>query len=230
MDYFAAATLLTKATQAKTPINQLAKIPYWENLFPAAAGQLGFGAPGKSANLGCATGNNVNATNYTATQAMYDMYSCFSFNETSALFFADLLCQPACSQLPGQSSSQANNFFDDQWSSLYSWRSIGNSSYHAGQFTLRHPTSHGFAFDLNYTYSKSIDIGSNAERINQFEGVGLGSQIINSWQPNALRSVSDFTRSMPTGFTTCRWDRAGSLAVACTEHSMPSLVVGRSQA
>jgi len=191
MDYFAAATLLTKAAQAGTPITQLANIPYWENLFPAAAGQLGFGPRGHSANLGCAPGDSVNG-NYTATQAMYDMYSCFSFNETSALFFADLFCQPACSQLPGQTAPTANNFFDDQWSSLYAWRSIGNANYNAGQFTLRHPSSHGLAFDINYTYSKSIDIGSNAERINEFEGFGLGSQIINSWQPNALRAVSDF--------------------------------------
>src|SRR5205807_10135780 len=60
------------------------------------------------------------------------------------------------------------------------------------QFMLRHATSHGLSLDFNYTFSKSIDIGSNAERINQFEGFGLGSQIINSWQPNALRVVSDF--------------------------------------
>ncbi len=47
-------------------------------------------------------------------------------------------------------------------------------------------------FDLNYTLSKSIDVGSNAERINEFEGFGFGSQIINSWFPNQMRAVSDF--------------------------------------
>jgi hypothetical protein len=45
---------------------------------------------------------------------------------------------------------------------------------------------------LNYTYSKSTDVGSNAERINEFEGFGLGSQIINSWLPGQNRAVSDF--------------------------------------
>ena len=29
--------------------------------------------------------------------------------------------------------------------------------------------SSGLLFDLNYTYSKSIDVGSNAERVNGFE-------------------------------------------------------------
>jgi hypothetical protein len=193
MDYFTAATMLTKAANAGTPIDQMAPIPYWENLFPAAAGQLGFGPPGvgNEANVGCA-GSNPLVTNYTATQAMYDMFSCFAGNETSALFVADLNCTPACSQLPGQSAPQPFNFWDDQFSSLYAWRSIGNSNYHGLQLTLRHAMSRGLQFDFNYTYSKSIDIGSNAERINEFEGFGFASQVINSWVPGQLRGVSDF--------------------------------------
>jgi Carboxypeptidase regulatory-like domain len=193
MDYFAAATTLTRAANLGTDIRALAPIPYWEHLFPAAAGNLGFGPPGDPANLGCARGDNVNATNYTATQAMYDMYSCFGGNETTGLFVADLLCLPACAQLAGQpAGGQPFNFFDNQWSSLYSWRSVGNSAYHSAQLSLRHAMTHGLQFDLNYTFSKSIDVGSNAERINQFEGGGFASQIINSWSPNQLRSVSDF--------------------------------------
>jgi len=194
-DYFTAATMLTKAANAGTDISQMAKIPYWENLFPGAAGQLGFGPPGGTAtsnNSGCAPGVNYNTTNYTATQAMYDMFSCFAGNETSALFVADLDCLPACSQLPGQSAPQPFNYWDDQFSSLYAWRSIGNSAYNGLQLTLRHAMSSGLQFDFNYTYSKSIDIGSNAERINEFEGFGFASQVINSWAPKQLRSPSDF--------------------------------------
>ena len=120
------------------------------------------------------------------------MYSCFPGNETTGLFVADLLCLPACAQLAGQSTGQPYNFFDDQWSSLYAWRSIGNSSYHSMQLSLRHAMTSGLQFDFNYTFSKSIDVGSNAERINEFEGFGFGSQIINAWSPNSLRAVSDF--------------------------------------
>ena len=79
-----------------------------------------------------------------------------------------------------------------QYSSLYGWFSNGNSSYNAGQFSLRHREAHGLVFDVNYTYSRSIDQGSNAERINQFEGGGFASQVINSWFPKQLRAVSDF--------------------------------------
>jgi hypothetical protein len=190
MDYFAAATALTKAANAGTDISQLAPIPYWEHLFPAAVGSFGFG-PG-AGGLGCAPGNSSFAGTTTATQAMYDMYSCFAGNETTGLFVADFLCLPACAQLAGQTTQTPFNFFDDQWSSLYAWRSTGNSAYHGLQLTLRHAMSSGLQFDFNYTFSKSIDIGSNAERINEFEGFGFGSQVINSWAPNQLRAVSDF--------------------------------------
>jgi hypothetical protein len=187
MDYFTAMTLLSKAANAGTNISSLAPIPYWENLFPGAAGNLGFGPPGNPANLGCAPGNDVNATNYTATQAIYDMNACFVGNETTSLFFLDLpdFCLPSCSKLG------PNAYFDSQFSSLYAWRSIGNAAYNGMQLTLRHK-GHGLDFDLNYTFSKSIDVGSNAERISLFQGFGFASQIINSWAPGQLRAVSDY--------------------------------------
>ena len=194
-DYFKAATMLTKAKVAGTDVSQLAKIPYWEDLWPQAAGKPGFGVGGGA---GCApNSSNIPSTSFTATQAMYDLYSCFKFNETSALFYADLPqsfngndCAPACSTVNGKYAPF--NFWDDQWSSLFAWRSIGNSAYHSMQLTLRHAMTHGLQFDLNYTFSKSIDIGSNAERINEFEGFGFASQVINSWSPGQLRAVSDF--------------------------------------
>lgn len=52
--------------------------------------------------------------------------------------------------------------------------------------------THGLQWDFNYTFSKSMDIGSNAERINQFDAFYQADQIINSWSPAQLRSVSDF--------------------------------------
>lgn len=195
MDYFKAATMLTKNTNAGTDISQIAPIPFWEDLFPTAAGQLGFGPPGDPRNLGCAPGNNVNATNYTATQAMYDLFACFPSNETTAMQVFDLFCLPACAQLPGQPlGGEPFNFFDDQWSSLYAWRSIGNSSYNALQLNLKKAMSSGLQFDFGYTLSKSIDIGSNAERINALNTAtgGFYDQVVNAWSPNQLRAVSSF--------------------------------------
>lgn len=83
-----------------------------------------------------------------------------------------------------------NAFFNSQFHSLYAWRSTGNSNYHAMQVILRKRMSHGVQFDFNYTYSKSIDLSSDAERIDAYSG--LGGQVINTWDPKALRAVSDF--------------------------------------
>jgi hypothetical protein len=52
-------------------------------------------------------------------------------------------------------------------------------------------------FDFNYTFSKSIDMNSNAERINEFEnGAGTAlaynSQTVNAWSPFQLKAPSDY--------------------------------------
>jgi len=81
-------------------------------------------------------------------------------------------------------------FLDSQFAALYAWRSISAAAYNALQVSFRHHMSHGLQFDFNYTYSRSIDISSDANRIGAEDG--LGSQIINPWDPKALRAVSDF--------------------------------------
>jgi Carboxypeptidase regulatory-like domain/TonB dependent receptor len=179
MNYFQAGTLLSKAFNAGTNVANLAPIPYWENLFPGAAGV--------ALSSGCAPGSSGFSGTPTATQSIYDMWSCYVGNETSALFNLDLpdICFPACSKLGPYA------YFSPQYSSLYAWRSIGNSAYNGLQLTLKHK-GRGLDFDFNYTFSKSIDVGSNAERINEFQGFGFASQVINSWAPKQLRAVSDF--------------------------------------
>jgi len=124
-------------------------------------------------------------------QAAYDLFCGFSFNETTALQGLD--------QGWGLTDTNGNSvyaiggpysFVDPQFAALYAWRSIGTGNYHALQVNLRRRMSHGVQFDFNYTFSKSIDISSDANRIGD-EG-GLGGQVIKPWDPNALRAVSDF--------------------------------------
>ena len=72
---------------------------------------------------------------------------------------------------------------------MYGWSSIGSSSYHALQASLRKQFSHGVQFDLNYTYSKSMDITSAASRVGfsvyGYQNIGLvGSRLANAFSPN----------------------------------------------
>jgi hypothetical protein len=54
--------------------------------------------------------------------------------------------------------------------------------------------SHGVQFDFNYTYSKSIDLCSDAERLgnNGYLNFNGGCQVFNAWSPYLFRAVSDF--------------------------------------
>ncbi len=192
MSYFQAAQKLSKAAYAGTPETDpsVTSIPYWEDLFPQAAGPGGISgyAPDIPANP-------------TATQNMYDLYYSALGNETLALELADAFCFPACA---GTGSNTVGGYvgplgtpfqyYQPQFSSLYGWQTRGNSAYNGLQISLRHAMAAGLQFDLNYTYSKSIDVGSNAERVNGFESGGLAfnSQVINAFSPDEWRAPSDF--------------------------------------
>ena len=199
MDYFTAAQLLAKQYESGNPPTTTAvkSIPFWEDMFPGAAGSAATQLGGEFGISGTACDGSTPSGNVTATQAMYDLFCENAGNETSALEYADVpgvipgvsSCYPACATIGGKSHPYA--FYSPQFSSLYAWRSIGNSSYNAGQFSLSRRMTHGLEFDFNYTYSKSIDLGSAAERVNQEEGIGF-SEIINSWDPQQSRGLSDF--------------------------------------
>jgi hypothetical protein len=123
---------------------------------------------------------------------MYGLFACNLGNETFALSVADLSCFPACAYSTTTTPGNPFTFYNPQYSSLYGWASIGVSSYNAGQVTVRHRMSHGLQFDFNYTYSKSIDWGSDAERFSSFAGQGTSQPIVNTWFPRQMSAVSDY--------------------------------------
>ena len=201
--YFQAAQQFSKASAAYTSEASMPNIPYWQDLFPQAAGAAGAS--------GCAPDEPANPT---ATQNMYDLYNCFLYNETTALEIADAFCFPAAAGPgtggcgPGTPGNQPFSYYQDQFSSLYAWQTRSPSDYNALQVTLRHAMSAGFQFDLNYVYSRSIDESSNAERVNGFEaagGVAYNNQAINAWSPDLWRAVSDFDTTHQVNFNAI-WD------------------------
>ncbi len=98
---------------------------------------------------------------------------------------------------PGLLSNNSGQFLNNQAISTYGWSSIGSSSYHALQANLKKQFSHGVQFDLNYTYSKSLDITSAASRVGfsvyGYTNIGLvGTRLANAFSPNLARAPSDF--------------------------------------
>ena len=64
-------------------------------------------------------------------------------------------------------------------------------SFNGLEVTLQKRFSGGLQGGVNYTWSKSLDWTSQAERI-PTSGGNNQAQIINTWNPSQLRGVSDF--------------------------------------
>ena len=172
MDYFTAATMFSKLAQGRNSRRrrQHPNPGYWEHLFPTAGGDPG------SQLWGC-------------DRIPYGQYRRHCDQHPGHVRHLRLQRRrrdrrPASTSIHPPISAPASppvrnsrdspgptpyNFFMPQFSSLWGWRSSGNSAYHAFNLTLRHALRTGVQFDVNYTFSKSIDVGSNAERVNVFD-------------------------------------------------------------
>ena len=175
MDYYTAGTMLSQ--DVDQGLTNVATIPYFENLFPDA--------------IGAANGNGM--VGNSATQNIYnDDWQYARGNETAALYNLDIGCYPGC-------GGQTGRYWPLQYSSLYVTSSLGSSSYHAGQFILRHPMKNNVQFDLSYTYSKSLDMGSDSENNPTSSGNSYGF-ILDAFNPRKNYALSDFdTTHLLTG-------------------------------
>jgi hypothetical protein len=136
---------------------------------------------------------NLDYPGESATQAIFNNAWAperYTNGETFSLVELDFAPYGFYPGIPTQS-----RFFSNQFSSLYAEDTIGTSSYNALQFTLRHPPLHGFTFDVSYTFSKSLDLGSEAERASQegnTDDAFTNFAIQNTWNPKLNKGPSDF--------------------------------------
>jgi hypothetical protein len=207
IDYFTAATALAKvyrqqqAAGVKYPTNSFnpSSVPanvqqYWADITqPVAAG----GAYGIGTNsfYGSCAGPGLNSTT-NPTVLAFDLLCANSLNESLSIYEMDTGGVGDAAN-PNQlyfyhtgNYTGPNVFYSPQYSSLYALRTMSNANYNALEVTLQHKMTHGIQFDLNYTYGKSIDVSSDAERVGAWGG--LGGQIINAWNPTSNRGPSDF--------------------------------------
>jgi hypothetical protein len=209
IDYFSAASALAKVafdhrndpTFGASQVTDQMVGPtavYWHNMLPA----LQPGATGYTV-YGGYTG--INSPNL--IQAIYDLYYdpllSYLGNEVVGIGNIDLyggLTDDLANKSyyfnnPDGTPGQSGTFLNNQATTMFAWSSIGKSHYNAFQASLRKQLSSGIQFDLNYTYSKSIDITSAATRVGFSSSVEVGApgtRVMNAFSPNQGRSVSDF--------------------------------------
>lgn len=162
MTYFQAIDYLAQQADAGTPVSAIANMKYWQDVFPNATFSYG-------------------GTTYTGTQAIYAKELSEDIgNETDIIYQYDV-------STPASASGSSNNFFYPQYGSMFTESTIGTSNYNAGQFSLHQALRWGVQYDVNYTYSKSMDLGSAPER----SGTGT-NRISNSLYPRGNYGPSDF--------------------------------------
>jgi hypothetical protein len=211
-DYFTAVTALAKlyrnpsqggqgVTDATFKNSMLPAnvVKYWQDVIQPATGagstpclnSAGASVPcqyalGNSGGCGAGPAGTVNPV-----LLAFDTFCGSNLNETTGLVFLDQglpdLNDPNKFYGP---KTGPYTFYNPQYATLYNWRSLGTANYNAMQVTLKHPMTHGVQFDFNYTFSKSIDLASDAERVGTIGGIG--SQIINAWDPYQFRAPSDY--------------------------------------
>jgi hypothetical protein len=204
IDYFAAATRLAQLANQGVSANQITDkmvgptAAFWHDMLPA----LQPGATQWTSFSGSSFPNLM--------QAVYDLYYdpflSYVGNEVVGLGDIDIygglgdnlgnvywFKSPKCP--PGSTLGCAGNMLNEQATSMFGWSSIGNSNYNALQASLRKQLSKGLQFDLNYTYSKSLDITSGATRLGFSSSVNVGapgSRLVNAFSPGQRYGVSDF--------------------------------------
>jgi hypothetical protein len=196
IDYFAAATRISQLGRQGVPVSQIndamvgPTAAFWHDMLPPLAAGAEYQAFG-----GTPTTQLMQAiyTLYTTTDTYpgnevvglgnIDLY--YGLSDTLGNYY--IFGNPAANPNPAVVGDMLNG----QFTSMYGWSSVGSSNYNALEATLRKQMSNGIQFDLNYTYSKSIDITSAASRVGYNEGLN-GSQLVNAFSPWQNRGVSDF--------------------------------------
>ena len=174
--YFQAASVMQQYVRQNLPASQVPAIAFFQDLYPGYAGG-----------------------GLTATQNIYQQaWAQNPASDTTALQVIDASatgCSP-CSILG------PNAMYNPQYVALTAFRSIGKGSYNAFEATVRKQYSNGLQFDVNYTLSKCMDLGSTRESDGpngpQSSGLGL---IQNPWNPGQEWAVCDYdVRNLVSAF------------------------------
>lgn len=172
-DWYTAANLLEGYRVARTPVANIPKLPFFENMYPAGSidGLL----------FGAGLSNTQAAYGFMAVSAVTPgcngapLFGCYDSGDDWT-FLQDVL-----------DANVKRLFFQSQYGALSAYGTIASSDYHGATLSIRQRLK-GLTWDFNYTFSKSIDDASGL----QTSGVYGSAFITNALRQQDNRSVSDF--------------------------------------
>jgi hypothetical protein len=172
--WYQAAGILEDHRRRNTPVSQIPALPFFENMYaPGSIDAILFGA---------GLNNTQAAYGFMAISGETPgcngppLFGCYDVGNDWT-FLQDVLDRFTGRRL----------FYNRQYGALSAYGTIASSDYHAGTLSVRQRFK-GLTWDLNYTFSKSIDDASGI----QTSGVFGQAFIHNALRPKDNRAVSDF--------------------------------------
>ncbi|MBS1855622.1 MAG: carboxypeptidase regulatory-like domain-containing protein [Acidobacteria bacterium] len=177
--YFQAMTQLAQLIDFQgVKIPNLPKIPFFENFWGKAAGN------GLTATQVIAQDYvyYTNPGDFTSTLSDIDNGQSCNADGLSTFGSSGIVSSVGCNKLGPYS------MWSSQYSALNAWSSLGSGAYHAMQWTVSKRLTSDVMMTLNYTMSKSLDIGSQSESAAAY----AGGFMVNSWNAQQLRAPSNY--------------------------------------
>lgn len=177
-DFYSVMRQLIAYRNANTPITSIPNIPWAQKFLPGLAGNY------------TVLGNTVALT---ASQAAYRRIARPSVGGRGTVDFT--FVQVRWDDNLSPNGIDVNGFADNifvhpQYATFAAYSSVGTSDYHGLQLSLRKRYSQGLSFDVNYTYSHSLDTASGTESSGAISSGA--SLILNPLDLNENRANSDF--------------------------------------
>lgn len=163
--WYEAAKILQEHRWADTPIDQVAPLPFFENMFPDVP-----------SNWWWAWDSSL-----TSTQNAFAFVARDGWDLLDWTFLQDQLDAEAV-------GVYEYTFFQPQYGALSAFSTVARSNYNAFTLTARERFKDSLTFDINYTWAKSMDNASGL----QTSGTWGAAFILNPLDPDLSRSISDF--------------------------------------
>jgi len=173
--YYEAVNQLVDFRYQNRPINSIAPIAFFENLFPFMPEWFG-------------------DTSLTPTQAAYAFVAPAALGGDDTVDYTTLQLlwddSPNCTTCPfGGGPARINNmFYQPQFGALSAFSTVARSNYNSLQLSLRERLRDDVTFDFNYTYGHSLDNVSGLQNSTSY-GTAF---IVNALFPDQNYASSDF--------------------------------------